>query len=311
MPSKDFICDDCGTRYRSISAGGQIDLRITSTKTTKFTYNPSMSQNSLESELCRTIAPSLNPANPHWVDVPLGNDLTYGNRLTRTLLSYFPRSRKDEWMLDLGCGDRRFEPLCRSLTGFNYLGIDYDGASPDVLADAHALPFQDKCFGFVLSVAVLEHLAAPAMAMSEVMRVLKPGGIFIGTVAFLEPFHMDSHFHMSHMGLARVLIDAGLEVIAIEPNRKWSGLRAQSEMALFRGRACWFQRAMVAVPHFASRATDLLKAGRRSKAARLSDPAVATTGGFRFIARRPVTSIRDEACVERMHLAVANDTIVE
>jgi SAM-dependent methyltransferase len=189
-------------------------------------------------------------------------------------------------MLDLGCGDRRFEALCRELCGFQYVGIDFDGTAPDLLADAHALPFRDETFSFILSVAVLEHLAAPAVAMTEVARVLKPGGAFIGTVAFLEPFHMLSHYHMTHVGLTRLLDDAGFDIVAIEANETWNGLRAQAEMALFPGLSPALQRAMVAVPQYAHDGLDAAKRViRRQTRAQPADP-VATTGGFRFVARR-------------------------
>jgi ubiquinone/menaquinone biosynthesis C-methylase UbiE len=60
--------------------------------------------------------------------------------------------------------------------------------------DAHSLPFKDQSFDCVLSYAVLEHLHAPWVAIHEVARILKPGGIYIGSVSQGEPFH-HSYFH--------------------------------------------------------------------------------------------------------------------
>ncbi|GGH28009.1 hypothetical protein GCM10007036_36950 [Alsobacter metallidurans] len=220
-------------------------------------------------------------------------ELSYGNRLSAPLVSHFPcASRDGEKMLDLGCGDRNFEKICRQVTGFDYLGVDYDGDKPDMLADAHALPFSDSAFAFVLSVAVLEHLAFPDIAVSEAFRVLQPGGMFIGTVAFLEPFHMNSHYHMTHLGLQAVLSRAGFDVVAIAPNHDWSGSRAQAEMALYPGMPTRLQQAVAAAPNWISRmcwaakrqlkgtteASDLLRVARNA-------------GGFRFVARRPATAV--------------------
>lgn len=47
-----------------------------------------------------------------------------------------------------------------------------------VQGDAHAMPWTDHTFDFVYSFSVFEHLADPAQCLDEVIRVLKPGGIF-------------------------------------------------------------------------------------------------------------------------------------
>ena len=51
-----------------------------------------------------------------------------------------------------------------------------------VLGDIEAMPFADGAFGTVLCTEVLEHVPAPAAAISEFRRVLRPGGTLIGSV---------------------------------------------------------------------------------------------------------------------------------
>lgn len=102
-------------------------------------------------------------------------------------------------VLDLGCGAKdQFIPI--SHLGHNYVGIDYTNPAADYLGDAHSIPFKESSFDCVLSYAVLEHLHNPYIAIQEVSRVLKSGGIFIGSVSQGEPFH-SSFFHLTSWGL--------------------------------------------------------------------------------------------------------------
>jgi ubiquinone/menaquinone biosynthesis C-methylase UbiE len=55
-------------------------------------------------------------------------------------------------------------------------------------ADATALPFKSASFDFVLSHAVIEHVADPAAYLREARRVLKPGAfLFLQTAPYLSP----------------------------------------------------------------------------------------------------------------------------
>jgi hypothetical protein len=58
----------------------------------------------------------------------------------------------------------------------------------------------------------LEHLHKPLIAVSEVVRVLKPGGVYVGTVSQGEPLH-DSYFHHTAWGVLSVAASqTGLDV---------------------------------------------------------------------------------------------------
>lgn len=48
-----------------------------------------------------------------------------------------------------------------------------------VQGDAHAMPWPDASFDFVYSFSVFEHVSDPAKCLDEVIRVLKPGGVFL------------------------------------------------------------------------------------------------------------------------------------
>jgi SAM-dependent methyltransferase len=212
--------------------------------------------------------------------------LRYGNRLTPALASHLP-AMPGGLILDLGCGGREFAPILEAITGAAYVGIDYDGPDADILADAHVLPFADETFDAIVSLAVLEHIRVPDIAVAEAMRVLKPAGIFAGTVAFLEPFHMNSMFHMTHLGLTDLLERQGFTLKALAPTTGWTGVRAITEMTTLAGFPGFIQR-LAALP--ADNAAEALRrlgvAVRRRRKASAFDAAAEAAGGFVFVAQR-------------------------
>jgi ubiquinone/menaquinone biosynthesis C-methylase UbiE len=116
-------------------------------------------------------------------------------------------------LLDLGCGPRD-QYVAADHYGLRYVGVDQQSAAADILADAHALPFQAGMFEAVLAYAVFEHLYNPFLAGAEVARVLSPGGVFFGAVSQGEPYH-DSFFHHTALGLLTVLKASGLEPVRL------------------------------------------------------------------------------------------------
>lgn len=264
----------------------QPDLRLRNAKTypIPFTIDPTQDA----AAIAERISPIPFNPNPEidYRQYPFSKNLRCGNRLTEQLLSYFPRAKTGALALDLGCGGQPFKPLCEQL-GFEYVGIDYSGDAM-LLADAHALPFKAQSFDFVISFAVLEHLRNPFIVMRELLRVLKPGARFIGTVAFLEPFHLNSYYHTSPLGTYDLLSSSGFAVEQIEANVEWQGLQAISRMSLFPH----------APPIMANLAVLPLQMLHRAwwKMGSMIDPRPATseharqitnTAGFRFVCRKP------------------------
>ena len=157
--------------------------------------------------------------------------------------SCFRELPKGSCVLELGCGGCQNRPWARQL-GLEYVGTDIavGGVAqwlqrmgkPDILCDAHFLPFRDEQFHLVYGAALLEHLACPPLAAKEALRVLRPGGYFLGSVSFLEPWHDDSLFHMTPAGVAELLTLAGFSIEYIWPGRGWHAFYAIPSMA-FRG----------------------------------------------------------------------------
>jgi SAM-dependent methyltransferase len=166
--------------------------------------------------------------------------LTYsGPRATRDSSELFSavstHVRPGQCLLDLGCGPRDQAAPADHL-GIRYVGVDYSSNAADALADAHTLPFLPASFDYVLSYAVLEHLYNPFLAMREIARVLKPGGLFVGTVSQGEPFH-DSYFHHTAWGLLRLCEESGLAPLRLW--RSYDTLKALATMGRYPKAGRW------------------------------------------------------------------------
>lgn len=72
--------------------------------------------------------------------------------------------------------EQAFYERFRKMNNLNYVTCDLDSPIADVKADIQNLPFQDNEFDVVFCNHVLEHISDDYKAMSELFRVMKPGG---------------------------------------------------------------------------------------------------------------------------------------
>lgn len=108
---------------------------------------------------------------------------------------------RNKKVVDIGCGYGANKAIVHSVGG-EWVGVEpFEGGAHTVVADAENLPFEDNTFDVAIMDAVLEHIPDVGKAFSEVGRVLKPGGVFIGYVAFMECFHEISYSHLSFKAL--------------------------------------------------------------------------------------------------------------
>jgi SAM-dependent methyltransferase len=121
-------------------------------------------------------------------------------------------------LLDLGCGGGPYREMFTNVS--SYIGLDIaPNADVDVAGDGLALPFTDSCFDTILCNEVLEHVPEPSRFMSEIARVLKPGGFLLLTTPQTWGLHHEPHdyYRYTHYGLRHQSETAGLEVISITP----------------------------------------------------------------------------------------------
>jgi SAM-dependent methyltransferase len=111
-------------------------------------------------------------------------------KITRKNLEPFlSRHATEKRVLDIGSGGSsyaRFFP--------NRVTVDIDPArKPDIVADAHHLPFNEEEFEVVLSTEMLEHVKDPFQVEREMRRVTAPGGVLILSTRFVFPIHDAPH----------------------------------------------------------------------------------------------------------------------
>jgi SAM-dependent methyltransferase len=146
----------------------------------------------------------------------------YGTKLQREVLYYLHHARETfgagARVLDLGCGNGGNKRYLLAQGFIDVIAVDYfPTTGAEALADAHRLPFEDASMDVVLSTATVEHFAQPFVAISEIARVLRPGGRFIGSVSFWESWHGRSCFHMTPDGIAVLCASADLALVDLWP----------------------------------------------------------------------------------------------
>jgi SAM-dependent methyltransferase len=62
---------------------------------------------------------------------------------------------------------------------------------PDVIADIRETGLDDGIADCVILAETLQHVPSPERCVAEAHRILKPGGVFIGSIPFLYPVHRD------------------------------------------------------------------------------------------------------------------------
>lgn len=105
----------------------------------------------------------------------------------RSVLRYLPALRGRT--LELGAGRHDYSVHAKG-TG-DYIRSDYQADQQDgrIAINATAIDFPDASFDSVVCMSALEHIRDYPAALSEMHRVLKPGGQLLLCVPWLFPYH--------------------------------------------------------------------------------------------------------------------------
>jgi SAM-dependent methyltransferase len=137
--------------------------------------------------------------------------------------------------------EQSFYKRFRTMKNLNYITCDLDSPIADVKADIQDLPFEENSFDVIFCNHVLEHVDNDQKALSELFRVMKPGGWGILQVPIryqqektfedptitdrkerIEKFGQYDHVRVYGMDYYEKLADAGFEVEKVNLSEKLS-----------------------------------------------------------------------------------------
>jgi len=122
-------------------------------------------------------------------------------------------------LLDVGCGNRPYEPLLRGVAEYVGIDVNHQTGRPTVSGFAYALPFAANSFDTVFSTQTLEHVEEPHLAVTEMARVLRCDGYLILTAPQTWRLHEKPYdfFRYTRFGLQYLMEHNGLRVVHLIP----------------------------------------------------------------------------------------------
>ena len=158
------------------------------------------------------------------------------------LLSYLPKAGMT---IEVGCGTARLSCSLATL-GYNTTCLDYsedalrlaknnyiltNNKGTFVIGNGKDMDFEDNSFDVVLSTGLLEHFTDPEIIVNEMVRILKPGGVFYSDIVpkkfsllrsldFLRNSKEENEFYekrMSKQYIINMLRNAKLDNIFVFP----------------------------------------------------------------------------------------------
>lgn len=158
---------------------------------------------------------------PYWSPVKITRE-----NLKRGL-SYSRTKYAKGSLVDLGCGVKPYKAMFERVVE-HYYGVDLkitaeknygEATKADLFADITNTGLPSEQFDTVFSTQALEHISDPKKLISEVVRLLKDGGICIMTIPMVWQLHSEpfDYFRFTKYGIKELFENNGLSILELFP----------------------------------------------------------------------------------------------
>jgi len=132
-----------------------------------------------------------------------------GSELKKFIKKYV---QKDENFIsvNLGSGNSNISSYVSNIDIFAYDNVD-------MTCDIGNIPIKDNSVDVIINQAVLEHVPDPQKVVSEIHRILKPGGVVYCAIPFIQGFHASPYDFTRYTFEGMKLLFKDFEMIELKP----------------------------------------------------------------------------------------------
>lgn len=143
----------------------------------------------------------------YWFIKKIYGDHNNSRAVKQALSNLFNRMPEGFKGLNVGAGHTKLHP--------NLLNLEIEaGDGIDIVGSIEAVPAEDNSFDLLIAQEVLEHVPNLPKALSEIHRILAPGGVAYLQMPFTIGYHPCPHdyWRFSHEGMAQLAVQADLHI---------------------------------------------------------------------------------------------------